>query len=79
MKKCDKARFFGQNPALPFLGKKGKKWPKMRFFDKNPSHYFFAYNDRSNGPVTFCEHRRSGKSLVLEKNGKKRKVGGQLG
>ena len=37
--------------------------------------FFFAENDRSNGPLTFHENRISEKNLVFEKNGKKGKSG----
>ena len=30
---------------------------------------FFAENDRSNGPLTFCENHISGKNLVCAQNG----------
>ena len=32
---------------------------------------FFAENDRSNGPLTFCENRISGKNLVFGQKGQK--------
>ena len=33
-------------------------------------YFFFGENDGSNGPLTFCENRMSGKNLVFEKKGK---------